>query len=174
MYREEADVLVAEHSATFAATAQSDYESERNKPIPNRIHGVVQSALTIQLDCNCGDRYQFVSELSLDTHPPSTPDLCIYPQKQLNTKTVVAKETEPPLTTIEILSPGQSLNELMHKAWDLYFPMGVQSAWIVVPELKGIHIMLPNDETLYFGSGLLTDPTTGIQIEVAKVFKNLL
>lgn len=167
------NVFVAEQSAAIA-TAKSDYESERNKPMPNRIHGAVQSALIIQLDRRYDDRYQWISELNLDTHPPSTPDLCIYPQKPLSVKTVAAKESEPPLTTIEILSPSQSLNELMHKAWDLYFPMGVQSAWIVVPELKGIHIMLPNDETLYFGSGLLTDPATGIQIEVEKVFKNLL
>jgi Uma2 family endonuclease len=174
MYREEADVLIAEHPDTLAAAAKSDYELERNKPMPNRIHGVVQSALIIQLDRSCGERYQFASELSLDTRPASTPDLCIYPQKRLNPRFTEAKESEPPLTTIEIISPSQSLHELMHKAWDLYFPMGVKSAWIVVPELKGIHILLPNDEKFYFGSGLLTDPATGIQVDVDKVFKNLL
>ena len=174
MYREDADVLVAEHPDTFAAAAKSDYEIERNKPMPNRIHASVQSAINFQLTLNYGEQYECLSELSLDTVPPSTPDLCIYPPKKLNIRTIMAKESESPITTIEIISPSQSLNELMHKAWDLYFPMGVQSAWIVVPELKGIHIMLPNDENLYFGSGLLTDPATGIQMEVEKVFKSLL
>ena len=167
------DVFAAENPLTFAV-AQSDYEIERNKPMPNRIHGAIQSALIIQLDRSCSGRYQLISELSLDSTPPSTPDLCIYPQKQLNVRTVAAREQEAPITTIEIISPSQSLNELMHKAWDIYFPMGVQSTWIVVPELKGIHILLPNDESCFFNTGTLTDPATGIQIPVEEVFKNLI
>ena len=61
----------------------------------------------------------------------------------------------------------------MHKAWDLYFPMGVKSVWIVVPEFRDIHVIMPNDETLYFGSGKLTDPATGVEIEGEKVFERV-
>ncbi len=93
--------------------------------------------------------------------------------KDLSLRNTQAKESEPPLTAIEILSPSQSLNELMHKAWDLYFPMGVKSVWIVVPEFRAIHVMMPNDEALYFGSGKLTDPATGVEIEVEKVFERV-
>lgn len=167
------DVFAAENPLTFAV-AQSDYEIERNKPMPNRIHGLIQSSINFQLTLNYGKKYQCISELSLDSTPSSTPDLCIYPQKQLSVRTVAAREQEAPVTTIEIISPSQSLNELMHKAWDIYFPMGVQSAWIVVPELKGIHILLPNDESCFFNTGTLTDPATGIQIPVEEVFKNLI
>ncbi|MBL7795803.1 MAG: Uma2 family endonuclease [Saprospiraceae bacterium] len=116
----------------------------------------------------------FISELSLDSTPPSTPDICIYPKRKLDVRTVAAREKDVPLTTIEIISPSQSVNELMHKAWDIYFPLGVKSAWIVVPELKGIHIVLPDDTNFFFNTGMLTDPATGIEIPVEKVFEDLL
>jgi Uma2 family endonuclease len=164
---------VEELAATYEVAVNS-YVTERNKPMPNRIHGVIQSALSFLLIRDYSNDYQLVSELSLDSVPPATPDLCIYPTKKLDIKTIQAKEQEAPLTTIEIISPSQTLNELMHKAWDIYFPMDVKSAWIVVPELKCIHVVLPNDENLVFGSGMLNDPATGIRISVDKVFEQLL
>lgn len=159
--------------ATYLTT-ETDYETERNKPMPNIIHGAIQTAIATYLSTTYDNEYIFPGELSLDTTPGSTPDICIYPKKKLNIKTVTAKESDPPLTTIEILSPSQSVNDLMRKAWDLYFPLGVKSAWIVVPEFKAIHILLPNDDSILVNTGMLVDPTTGIQIPVEKVFKDLL
>jgi Uma2 family endonuclease len=152
----------------------SDYELERNKPMPNRIHGTIQSKINFLLMSAYADKFSFPNELSLDSIPPSTPDICIYPQKELDIKAVMAKEKEVPLTTIEIMSPSQSVNEMMHKAWDIYFPLGVKSAWIVLPEFKAIQVVLPNDEKHYFDSGTLTDPATGIQISIEKVFEDLI
>ncbi len=161
-------------STEVETTYESDYEIERNKPLPNRIHGAIQLCIGYLLRMQYADRFQFVSEVSLATMPGSTPDICIFPKRKLDLRTVTAKEEEVPITTIEILSPSQSINELMHKAWDIYFPMGVQSAWIVIPEFKAIQVVLPNDEKYYFDAGLLTDPATGIQIPVEKVFEDLL
>jgi len=152
---------------------EPDYETERNKPMPNLIHGVIQTALGTLLLAQYGDKYLFASEVSLASTPPSTPDICIFQKRKLDIKTVTAKEKEVPITTIEILSPSQSINELMHKAWDIYFPMGVRSAWIVVPELKAIQLLLPNDEQQVFYKDMLIDPATGIQIPVEKVFEDL-
>ncbi|MBL7798573.1 MAG: Uma2 family endonuclease [Saprospiraceae bacterium] len=152
----------------------SDYEIERNKPMPNIIHGFLQHKIGVLLDQLFGNKFMFINELSLDSTPPSTPDLCIYEKRKLDVRTVAAKERQPPLTTIEIISPSQSLNELMHKAWDIYFPLGVLSAWIVIPEFKAIQVVLANDEKHYFDSGILTDPATGIQLDVEKVFEDLL
>jgi Uma2 family endonuclease len=115
----------------------------------------------------------FPNELSLDTTPSSTPDICIYPKRKLDIKTVEAKKKEPPLTAIEIISPSQTFNEIMHKVWDLYFPMGVKSAWIVVPEVKAIHVLLPNDQNLYFSAGNLKDPATGIEISIESLLVSI-
>ncbi|MBK9335222.1 MAG: Uma2 family endonuclease [Lewinellaceae bacterium] len=156
------------------AAPEMDYEIERNKPMPNIIHGFLQHKIGVLLDQLFADKFMFISELSLDSTPPSTPDICIYPKRKLDVRTVVAREKEMPLTTIEILSPSQSVNELMHKAWDIYFPLGVKSAWIVVPELKGIHIVLPDNRNYFFNTGTLTDQATGIEIPVERIFEDLL
>lgn len=153
---------------------ENDYETERNKPMPNKIHGAIQSKISHLLQNAYGSKFMFPNELSLDTEPASTPDICIYPKVKLDIRTVTAKENEAPLTTIEIISPSQSINELMHKAWDLYFPFGVLSAWIVIPEFKAIQVVLPDDTKHYFDSGTLTDPATGLQVSIEQVFEDLL
>lgn len=100
--------------------------------------------------------------------------MCIYPQKKLDWRTVSVKESEMPLTTIEILSPSQPLEELVAKAENAYFSAGVKSAWIVVPALKTIIVLLPGEQKSYFTDGMLQDPATGISIPVDKVFEDLI
>lgn len=151
----------------------TQYESERNKPIPNFIHGVIQTQICFLLKSKYGKRYLFPGELSLATNPGSTPDICIYPRKKLNILTTEAKESKAPITTIEIQSPSQSIDELVIKAYNLYFPMGVQSAWIVIPALKSIQVILPKDPDILFSKGRLKDPITRIEIDLEKVFEDL-
>lgn len=155
-----------------ATAALSAYEIERDKPMPNLIHGVLQSKINGLL-LKYDDKYMFPSELSLATTPSSTPDICIYPRKKLSLLNVAAKETEPPITTIEIQSPSQSIDELLNKAWNLYFPMGVKSAWIVIPALKAIQLFLPDGQKMLFTTGLLKDPVTNIEINLESVFEDL-
>jgi len=161
--------MLKEEILTESPAIAQDYETERNKPMPNRIHGTIQTRIVVLLD-QYNDRFQFSSEVTLDTTPPSTPDILVFPKKQLNWKTVEAREKEMPITTIEILSPSQSIEELAGKAWNTYFPEGVKSAWIVVPPLKTVTILTPTDEQLVFSQGTLTDPVTGIQLSIEKVF----
>lgn len=181
--RTEANIEKAVSSAMELATEQvvkyvkenveglSPYEIERNKPMPNRVHGVIQTEIAFLIKLNYRETYQCVSELNLATSPVgSTPDLCIYPIKKLSTKTVQAKEEEAPLTTIEIQSPSQSPEELQKKTWDLYFPMGVKSAWIVYPALKAIQLLLPDGQEFFYNSGKFTDPVTNIEIAIEEVF----
>ncbi|WP_461134514.1 Uma2 family endonuclease [Spirosoma lituiforme] len=47
--------------------------------------------------------------------------------------------TVPPLCAIEIISPMQSLQELVDKA-KAYFEHGVQSCWLVFPGLRSIYV----------------------------------
>ena len=155
------------------STALSQYEIERNKPMPNFIHGVLQSKINSLLSTQYNEKYLFPNELSLATTPGSTPDICVYPKKKLSLISVAAKETEAPITTIEIQSPSQSIDELIIKTHNLYFPMGVQSAWIVIPAIKAIQVIAPNKPNLLFTAGLLKDPITGIEIEIEKVFEDI-
>lgn len=150
----------------------SSYEIERNKPLPNRIHGVLQGDLVFLLNLQYRKKYQFSSEVSLATSPSSTPDICIFPKKKLDIMEVEAKETEAPITTIEIQSPSQSPDELVKKIHQLYFPMGVKSAWLVLPALKAIQIITP-DEQVLFSKGKLKDPATNIELDIKEIFENL-
>ena len=153
--------------------ALSQYEIERNKPMPDYIHGLLQLQIGYLLKSAYQKQYHFLSELTLATTPNSTPDICIYPTKKVSRKNTKAKTEKAPITTIEIQSPSQSIEALQQKAWDLYFPMGVKSSWIVIPALRGIQILLPDNTELFFNSNLLKDPVTGIEIEIEKVFEDI-
>jgi len=150
----------------------SSYEIERNKPMPNIIHGQLQGDLVFLLNLTYRKKYNISSEVSLATSPSSTPDICIFPKKKLDIMKVEAKETKAPITTIEIQSPSQSPDELVKKIHQLYFPMGVKSAWLVLPALKAIQIITPNAQVL-FSKGKLKDPVTNIELDIKEIFENL-
>lgn len=151
----------------------SQYEIERNKPMPNRIHGVIQGQLIFLLKSLYKNRFQIASEVSLATDPGSTPDVCIFPKKQLNRRVIESTEKEAPITTVEIQSPSQSIEQLEAKAWNLYFPMGVKSAWIVIPSLKAVKILLPDDNEFFFNSGTVQDPETKVELSLNEIFEEL-
>ncbi|MEM1122286.1 MAG: Uma2 family endonuclease [Bacteroidota bacterium] len=155
------------------AKALTSYEIERNKPMPNRIHGQIQGDLLFLLNLKYREKFDFSAEVSLATTPPSTPDVGIFPVEELDIQKVKAKETDPPITTIEIQSPSQSPDELVKKVYELYFPMGVQSAWVVLPAVKAIQVLLPNGKKVLFSEGQLKDPITGIELDIKEVFKKL-
>ncbi|HMQ50436.1 MAG TPA: Uma2 family endonuclease [Saprospiraceae bacterium] len=154
-------------------TTTFDYETERNKPMPNRIHGVIQTEISALLKAKYSDTYQIPSEVTLDTVPAFTPDICIFPKKQLSWKDMEAREKEMPITTIEILSPSQTIDELIRKAFEVYFPAGVQSAWVVIPPIKTITIISPDEQQHTFSQGEAIDPITGVQVSLEKVFECL-
>ena len=154
------------------AKTLSSYEIERNKPMPNIIHGQLQGDLVFLLNLAYRKKYNISSEVSLATTPNSTPDICIFPKRKLDIMEVEAKETEAPITTIEIQSPSQSPDELVKKIHQLYFPMGVKSAWLVLPALKAIQIITP-DKKFLFSKGKLKDPVTNIELDIKEIFENL-
>jgi Uma2 family endonuclease len=150
----------------------TDYETERGKPMPNIIHGTIQTQISFLLKTVYGDQFIFPNETALATEPSTTPDICIYAKRKLDVREVESRETEMPLTTIEILSPSQTIDYLQSKVWDIYFPAGVGSAWIVVPQLKSIQLLTRDGEEVFYKTEL-TDPITGIKINVEKVFEDL-
>lgn len=153
---------------------ESDYTTERDKPMPNRIHGRIQLKLGFLLELNYGELFDFESEVALHTAPKvSTPDICIYPKGILRFKDVQAKATEMPLTTIEIQSPPQAPEWLVRKAWESYFPAGVKSAWVIIPSLKAVRIMLPDNQNFLYMSGELHDPSNDIRLSVDKIFEGI-
>lgn len=154
----------------------SGYEIERNKPMPNRIHGKIQLNLGFELKLNYEKKFDFSTEVTLDSTPASTPDILIFAKRKeaLDWQKTTAKETEIPLTTIEIVSPSQSMDEMAKKVWEVYFPLGIKSSWIVMPPpFKAVYILTPDGKKEFFDKGKLKDPTNNIQIEINKIFEGL-
>ncbi|MCB0517902.1 MAG: Uma2 family endonuclease [Lewinellaceae bacterium] len=119
---------------------QSDYETERGKPMPSKLHSVITQRLTVFLVNRYGDKFEILPELTLDTPGErTTPDIAICEPEAIDFSKDEVKRKEPPLATIEILSPTQILQTLLDKTNE-YFSFGVKSCWVILPTLKTIYV----------------------------------
>ncbi|WKN43717.1 Uma2 family endonuclease [Tunicatimonas pelagia] len=150
----------------------SEYELERGKPMPSTIHSLVQGNLVYLLKANYNKTYHILPELSLDTpEKPSVPDIAIYPKFEIDWRNDTIKRNDVPLATVEILSPTQSLDELVEKA-HRYFQSGVSSCWIVLPSMKAIAVYTSADTYNFFNeTDTLLDSPLSVKLAVADVFK---
>ena len=148
-----------------------DYEAEIEKPLAGKNHARIQSRLIIEL-AQFEHQYDALPELDLELPGRARPDICIYPNLSYDWWTEEHKVKEAPITTIEILSYQQGVEDLIDKAKNIYFPAGVKSAWFVEPAFGIIHIVFTDRETLTFTrKETLEDPMTGVRIDLGKVFR---
>ena len=150
----------------------SDYELERNKPMPDTIHAAIQSNLLFELKLRYRDTYRSLSELSLATLPDSTtPDVAIYPIFPLDYDHRTAKRTDAPLVCVEIQSPSQSTEEMVEKT-HIYFRFGVRSCWIVLPAVQGVFVYdRPGNYEFFHSDQILRDPNVGIDVPLPVLFE---
>jgi len=149
--------------------AKSEYEQERGKPMPSKLHSVAQTNLLIQLS-TYRPRLQGLSELTLHLGDRDlTPDLCVYRDLQVEFTQDETRMTEPPLLAIEISSPTQGIQDLVDKA-RFMMEHGVESCWIVQPPIRTITVFTPDMESTTYSSGTVTDPATEIEVDLDAVF----
>jgi Uma2 family endonuclease len=150
----------------------SQYELERGKPIPRINHSAVQANAVFELKTRYREQFRFLSEINIAVADRvMVPDIGIFPKMAVDmaNDNIVAQQS--PLTTIEILSPTQSIGELINKAAS-YFASGVKSCWIVVPEVSGIFVYSAPGEYTFFHKGqTLVDAATSIELPVAPLFE---
>jgi Uma2 family endonuclease len=85
-------------------------------------------------------QYSVYSELSIEIEGKEyQPDLCVYPQRELDFTFDILRMKEVPLLAIEILSPTQLIQELVEKI-QIYLNAGVQSCWLVMPVARSIMV----------------------------------
>ncbi len=150
-------------------TFSEQYEQERGKPMPSFNHFYVQSQLQFALHEACGDRFLVGGELSLASKPPMTPDISICSLRQPDWLHDEVRAADPPITVVEILSPSQSVNEVIPKI-ETYFRFGIKSVWLVQPPLKQVAVFMPDMEPHVFVEGDVTDPTLDVQVALDKIF----
>lgn len=145
------------------------YEEERGKPMPSKNHGGIQWRIGGIFFERYADRFTLFSELTLDAEPPLVPDLSVYPVTELDWLHDEVQVSEPPLTAIEILSPSQSVNDLIPKI-ERYFELGVRSVWLVVPPLQQIALFTPEMEPQIFSSDEMVDTTLDVRVPLDEIF----
>ncbi|MBI3958930.1 MAG: Uma2 family endonuclease [Chloroflexi bacterium] len=148
----------------------SEYEQEWGKPMPSLNHSLAQSALIVELSRKYGDEYTILSELTLEMYPAATPDVAIYPRLSPNWLRDEIRKTQPPLLVVEIISPSQSVDELIPKI-ERYFEMGVRSCWLVQPPLQQIAVFTPEMQPEVFTRGPVQDPASGFSVNIEDIFK---
>jgi Uncharacterized protein conserved in cyanobacteria len=149
--------------------AKSEYERERGKPMPSKLHSVAQTNLTGQL-LAYRPALQVLSELTLHLSDRDlTPDLCVYRDLQVEVTQDETRMTEPPLLAIEIASPTQGIQALVDKA-RFMMKHGVESCWIVQPPIRTITVFTPDMESTTYSSGTVADPATEIEVDLDAVF----
>ncbi|XOF34406.1 MAG: Uma2 family endonuclease [Candidatus Electrothrix sp. YB6] len=99
------------------------------------------------------------------------PDISVYKRKKLHyiSEQDETKTQELPLLAIEIVSPSQTMNELIKKA-DFYVQSGIHSVWIVHPQTHSITVKTQSETSIYH-EGLLED-ITGIKADLAVIFED--
>ena len=156
----------------YEVATATEYETERFKPMPSFNHSIIQLNLGSELRAKYKKKYRIASELSLDLSDwPSVPDICIYPQRPLDLQNDLTEVTEPPLCTVEILSPSQSFTELLNKARN-YFKHGVRSCWIVLLPLGNIYVFRsPDDYDIFRPTETLHDRVLDVSLPLPDVFE---
>lgn len=145
------------------------YEEERGKPMPSNNHSAVQVNLIGEFLKHREFRVQ--SELALEVGDRTyTPDLSIYRRQPIDFKHDQIQRADPPLVTVEILSPTQGFGSVMDKV-DAYFRHGIQSCWIVTPPIQNVTILTPDGRQRSFSeTGVATDPAIGVTADLAVIF----
>ena len=150
-------------------TYSEKYEQERGKPMPSFNHYFVQTQLQFALHEACGDRYLVGGELSLSTEPTTTPDLAVCNFRHPDWLHDEIRAEDPPVMVVEILSPSQSVNEIIPKI-EAYFRFGIRSVWLVLPPLKQVAVFTPEMEPRVFVEGDVVDPTLDASVSLDKIF----
>jgi Uma2 family endonuclease len=118
------------------------------------------------------DRYDVLPELEFELSAGRLkPDVALLPKQDVNWEKDIVRFPFPPVTAIEVLSPTQSLDSLIIKIRDGYFPSGTQSAWLVLPAVKTVYLFLPQQAPRIVSSGTLHDPASDVTVELEALFR---
>jgi Uma2 family endonuclease len=157
-------------------------EIEETQEMGSLNHSIAQARLTSQLSLD--DKFTLAVELSLDvsqidltpfglTTKELKPDVCLYPKTIGYSKPRdIIKMPEVPLLTIEILSPTQSIDDILAKI-QAYFAMGVKSVWLVMPAFESITVYISMTDFKLFDTKRDTeviDKNLDIRLPLQKIF----
>ena len=142
-------------------------------------HGYLQARLIVLLSML--KLYTVVSEISLSAIGLETPylqemfrseikpDVAVYAKRQINYLLDEIRMAEMPLLAIEILSPAQGQQRLLHKI-NALFELGVQSCWLVNPGMMTIAVFSDANTFVTYPHGTVHDTVLDISLGHAEIF----
>jgi len=158
---EESDMGSVNHSITAGRIAGLLFNDERFEVMPEL------SLDTTQIDLkrfNLKAKDELVPDISIYTGLPPIPDNEIEDD--------ILKASQMPDLAIEVLSPRQSIGELIRKI-KAYFSLGIKSCWLAIPSIETIDVYSkPNQhKTFDMSDTELVDEVMDIHLPIQKVFK---
>lgn len=144
----------------------------RKKGMGSKNHSILQSNLHLELGIKYRKVYRFLVELSLEIDGnEKIPDLAIYKKIKATPGYDETRMKDLPLGVIEILSPTQSLTELVVKA-RTYFDAGILSYWLVAPDVRTIYVYSDRDtQKVYTHNDILIDEKLDIELPLMTLFE---
>lgn len=121
------------------------------------------------------EQYMVLSEISLDTSTLNSsskevrPDLALFPRQAINFLQDEIRMQTMPVLIVEILSPRQSIDEILEK-FRLYFQLGVQSCWLVLPPLQAVSVFSSPQKEQTFTQGEVLDSVLNIRLAIENIF----
>jgi Uma2 family endonuclease len=128
----------------------TEFENEEYQEMGSLNHSVIQARLAGSFFND--DKFTPAVELSLDisqldlnqfaikAKDELKPDVCLYESHLgLSKPDDILRMSKMPLLTIEILSPKQTIDDILNK-FKAYFALNVQSCWLVIPILESITV----------------------------------
>lgn len=116
-------------------------------------------------------RFNLHIEITIDINGADyIPDIAVYPRKAVDFLHDKIKTELLPLLIVAILSPQQSVNEIMEK-FELFLQAGIQSCWLVIPPTKTIIVFNDIQQPQSYSKGFFEDIILQKEIAVEQIFK---
>jgi Uma2 family endonuclease len=158
---------------------------EERRKMPSKKHSMTQTSLTVLFGND--DRFTTFVELSLDATSINLsqfalkakdeliPDICAYfepPPTDDKLGSDEVRVTQIPDLAVEVLSPSQTLNELLNKM-EAFFALGVKSCWLAMPSLEIVRVF---SQPLHYKDFNINDievidDVMDIRLPIHKIFK---
>ena len=147
------------------------YQKERGKPAPSVNHAIIQGRLLFSLNRKYRKRYEILPEVDIEVFGEiKVPDLMfLNPLNSL--PSTIDKLNEIPKGVIDIYSYGEDLSKLVQESTN-YFKIGIESYWLVLPDLRSIYIFdKPQNYQVFTWKDKLKDELLDIEIDLKEIFK---
>lgn len=165
------DVAVSYNKTAYENDYVTDYEIDRQKPMPSKLHARVQGNIYFEIRKSYHN-YDVYPELTFELlGKKAVPDLSLLHVETVDYIQDEIKVTTVPLLVVEILSPRQNIEEIKEKIKDIYLPAGLKSIWMVIPPLKTVSLVLPNGQFQTITEGVVKDLYLDVQLNMSDIFK---